>query len=168
MRKAVKGNEAYICINAKVFFGSNPDAQYVINPLSEYGKELTAYEVKSLLDGSLFNLNNEIKLEKDTRVLLSQPRDYPDKLIKALSTYFVQHGRVSNAYIAQIHNCEMDEEPRLLLALQSSVDLSDIFSEISVIIKEVVSPNRYVDMFQIGSDDGLDSYFRKIKPFYTT
>ncbi len=168
MRKAVKGNKPYICINAKVLFESNPDAQYVINPLSEYGKELTVYEVKSLLDGSLFNLNNEIKLEKNARVLLSQPRDYPHKLINALSTYFAQHESVANAYIAQIHSGEMDEEPHLLLALEGSVDLSGVFPEISLIIKEVISSNKYVDMFQLGGDDGLDGYFRKIKPFYAT
>jgi len=168
MRKAIKRNEAYFCINAKVLFSSNPGAQYVINPLSDYGKELTAYEIKSLLDNSLFNSNKRIKLEKNARVLLSQPSAYPHKLIKSLSTYFLQHREVSNAYVAQIHNCETGEEPRLLLALEGPVDLSNVFSEISVIIGGTIAPDSYVDMFQLEGDGGLDSYFRKIKPFYTS
>ena len=166
VRKAARNVGIYMRVNAKVLFNSNPEAHYVINPLSDYGKELTPYEVKSLLDGSLLNSKNEIKLEKGTKILLGQPKDYPHDLVKALFTYFEQNGEICNAYVAQMHSYEKNEEPHLLLALESSADLSGIFSEISIIIRDTLSSDRYVDMLQIGRGDEIDNYFREIKPFY--
>src|SRR3990167_6922088 len=79
MRKAIKKNETFIRIKAKVLFSSNFSAQYVLNPLSDYGKELTAQEVQFLLDGSLLHSSQKVKLENDTKILLSQPSEYPHK-----------------------------------------------------------------------------------------
>ncbi len=167
LHKAVKKYQKYVCMNAKVFFSTSKDSQYVINPLSQYSKELTDYEVRSLLDGSLFNRNDKITLKRDTKVLLSQPKDDPHQLIMALSSYFKQQKKVVKAYITQIQYPELDKETYFLLALESTINLKDFFSEISLIIQDTVPHNKHVDMCQVGCNKEFDSYFKKIKPFYT-
>lgn len=65
-------------------FGRYPDAPFLLNPGSDYGKEFTPSEVKRLLAGEFDDGPRTIVVEEATQVLLGHPKEIPAALIAAL------------------------------------------------------------------------------------
>jgi hypothetical protein len=66
-------------------FERYPDAPFLLNPGSDYGKEFTPAEVKRLLAGEFDDRPRTIVTEKSEQVLLGHPREIPVALIAALA-----------------------------------------------------------------------------------
>jgi hypothetical protein len=66
-------------------FGRYPDAPFLLNPGSDYGKEFTPSEVKRLLAGEFDDGPRTIVVEEATQVLLGHPKEIPAALIAALA-----------------------------------------------------------------------------------
>ncbi|MFT4118159.1 enhanced serine sensitivity protein SseB C-terminal domain-containing protein [Bradyrhizobium sp.] len=69
-------------------FGRYPEASFVLNPGSDYGKEFTPAEVKRLLAGHFEEGAETITIPAGEQLLLGHPSDVPEALISALSREF--------------------------------------------------------------------------------
>ena len=66
-------------------FERYPDAPFVLNPGSDYGKDFTSGEVKRLLAGQFGDGPQNIVTDAPRQVLLGHPKEIPTALIEALA-----------------------------------------------------------------------------------
>jgi hypothetical protein len=69
-------------------FERYPDAPFLLNPGSDYGKEFTPREVKRLLAGQFDDGPRTVVTETSQQVLLGHPTETPIDLIEALAREF--------------------------------------------------------------------------------
>jgi hypothetical protein len=65
-------------------FGRYPDAPFVLNPGSDYGKEFAPDEAQRMLGGQFDDGPQTVTAEAPEQVLLAHPSEIPDALIAAL------------------------------------------------------------------------------------
>ena len=80
-------------------FGRYPEASFVLNPGSDYGKEFTPAEVKRLLAGHFEEGAETITLPAGEQLLLGHPSDVPNELISALSREFSADKSIRGAWL---------------------------------------------------------------------
>ncbi|MGY8709823.1 enhanced serine sensitivity protein SseB C-terminal domain-containing protein [Bradyrhizobium sp. 18BD] len=80
-------------------FGRYPEASYVLNPGSDYGKEFTPAEVKRLLAGHFEEGAETITIPAGEQLLLGHPSDVPNELISALSREFSAEKSIRGAWL---------------------------------------------------------------------
>jgi hypothetical protein len=85
----IKEKVPFLAMKGADLFGLAKGAKYILNPYSDYGKELLAEEVANMLDGTVLNAKHkQITIERETQVLLGQPAIYPQKVVDSLRTLF--------------------------------------------------------------------------------
>lgn len=80
-------------------FGRYPEASFVLNPGSDYGKEFTPAEVKWLLAGHFEQGAETITIPAGEQVMLGHPSDVPNELIAALSREFAVEKSIRGAWL---------------------------------------------------------------------
>ena len=80
-------------------FGQYPEASFVLNPGSDYGKEFTPAEVKRLLAGHFEEGAETITIPAGEQVMLGHPSDVPNELIAALSREFSAEKSIRGAWL---------------------------------------------------------------------
>ena len=79
-----KGDHVVAPDRARDLFGRYPDAPFVLNPGSDYGKDFTPTEIKRLLAGVFDDGPQPITLRAGDKVLFGHPREVPEALIAVL------------------------------------------------------------------------------------
>lgn len=79
-----KGDHVVAPERTRDLFERSPNAHFILNPGSDYGKEFTPGEVKQLLAGHFDPGPRTITIEKPDQVLLAHPKETPVDLIEAL------------------------------------------------------------------------------------
>ncbi|MCE3233207.1 MAG: SseB protein [Rickettsiaceae bacterium] len=158
----------YVAINALEFLKITNGAAIFLNPNAAYGKEFTSNEVQSIVDGSIWQPRERYTIEKETKVLMGQPANYPYELVDALSRLYKHKKQVKKAYLVHFHNTGRDEQPHTLIALEVTGEWDKISAESGIVIEKVRIPNPPVDFLQVNFHDrsGVQEYCSKIKPFY--
>jgi len=156
----------YICIDAKTLFQSAEGQTFVLNPLSDYGKELLPSEIESLLDGSLFENFKPGKIEKGQKISIGQPEIYPRKLIEQLKLLFTESDGLQAAYLAEIWNEKEDAKPHLIIAIKGRGDFSKVISAAGYIVQSLYEEDDYVDFYVIDDSGEISMYFEDVEPFY--
>jgi hypothetical protein len=163
----IKHEANYIAMKTPDFLQMTKGTNLLLNPGSDYGKEFTAAEVASLLDGSLWRPTDSFVTEKKTKVLIGQPANYPTELVAALTRYFQQTPEVTRAYLAHFRNPDHDPRPHTLIAIDTTGDWNTIASGAGIIARDIKIPDPPIDFFQITPTPGLSDHFRhSVKPFY--
>lgn len=163
----LSGEAAYLGINALEFFRMTSGSGIMLNPGSDYGKEITPDEARSLVDGSIWKPNETYVQQKAAEILIGQPRNYPDELVQALSRFFKTRKQVKRAWVAHFFNPERDERPHTLIAVDVSDGFEEVISEAGIVAGNVKIPDPPVDFLPITGKGGLEDYFTKdSKPFY--
>lgn len=137
----------------------------VLNPVSRYGKEFTPEEVAALVDGSMFRQFDKTELPAQQKTLISEPKDYPDKLVAALKTLFERNSNIEKAYIAQISMPDTGEPPHLLIAIDAAGDFEAVASGCGIVIKDSLGQGQFADLMPLRGSS-LESYFNGSTPFY--
>ena len=88
LQQFISSESNYLQLKARDFFEITRGAHIVLNPSFDYGKEFIPQEITEMLDGSIFKPTQTYVAQKETKVLIGQPANYPHKLAKALSEYF--------------------------------------------------------------------------------
>ena len=138
---------------------------FILNPYSDYGKELHPKEIASLLDGTMFK-PKQIVFEKDTPVNIGQPAKYPAEVVKSLVRLFSAKPEVEAAYIAWIHDPASDDPPHYIFAIDAKTNYTNISNEAGFLTQEVLGVSEIVDFMQISNLGGINNYFLSITPFY--
>ena len=166
LRRALKSEAAYLSLNAREFLTLTKGADLLLNPMSELGKEFPKEEVAALLDGSMWQPESRIVVDKPQQVMIGQPKDYPTELVEALSRYFKKESRVKRAYVAHYFNPATGEPPHTLVGIEASGDWDSVIGGIGVVAKGVMVPNPPIDFMPLTGDEGVQGYLKKLKPFY--
>jgi hypothetical protein len=79
-----KGDHLVAPDRVRDLFGRYPDAPFVLNPGSDYGKDFTPAEIERLLAGVFDDGPRPVTVPAGEKVLFGHPREVPDALIAAL------------------------------------------------------------------------------------
>jgi hypothetical protein len=167
LQATITGEVAYLGINALEFLKMTMGSALMLNPGSDYGKEITPEEAASIVDGSLWRPNERYVAQKEACVMIGQPKNYPKELVEALTRFFKTKKQVKRAWIAHFFNPDRDEKPHTLIAVDASDAFEEITSEAGIIARNVKIPDPPVDFLPITGRGGIEDYFVKdTKPFY--
>jgi hypothetical protein len=167
LQAVVQQQVAYLGVNAVELMRLTSGSSLLLNPGSSYGKEITAAEAESIVDGSIWRPVERRVTTTATQVLLGQPANYPNELVEALKRLFAKDKRVKRAWLAHFHDPTRDEKPHTLIAIDAPGVYQEVAAEVGVVAANVVIPDPPVDVTPVGSGPGLDSYFlNQCKPFY--
>ena len=168
MQDSIDADESYLEIPARALFEMTLGEELVLNPDSEFGKELMPAEVESLLSGSVGQQALERVLEESTEIVIGQPEQYPGQLVDSLTTLFSKHVNVKAAYLGLIHDAKQDDQPNLIIGLQGEGDLQAVIQEAGAVTWDTTADEEVVDFIIIEQDDeGIAEYFlNESKPFY--
>lgn len=97
----IRQKEDFLSLNGRTLFAATPGASFVLNPGSDYGKELLPGEIARLLDPNTTK-PEQITIEKPTQIRIGQPSVYPHALVDALKEAFAKRDDVMAAYLIQI------------------------------------------------------------------
>jgi hypothetical protein len=156
----------YISMKGKDLLTTLKGATVLLNPYSDYGKELIPAEIERLLDGSIFNDVQRIQIDKPTNVLIGQPAKYPLDMVNSLKKLFEERRSVKTAYLGWIHDPKSDVPPHYIIGLEMDSDSKTTVDEAGFTAKQYLASNEFVDFIKVGDGMGLDSYFRSVKPFF--
>jgi hypothetical protein len=161
----IREEREYLKLGARPFFEMTRGATLVLNPGSDYGKELLPDEVSRLLDGTMFQPRERHVVERDTQILIGQPAKYPTKLVESLQRLYARLPNVRAAYLAQYFDPSRDKAPGLLIAVDASDDLESIISESGICAQGLTPDHDHLDFVQF-QQSGLRVHFSQTKPFY--
>ncbi|MHC4131147.1 MAG: enhanced serine sensitivity protein SseB C-terminal domain-containing protein [Planctomycetota bacterium] len=157
----------YISLNALEFLKITQGAEVLLNPGSDFGKELTKNEIQSIIDGSIWEPTESYRVEKETEVLIGEPANYPHKLTKALSRLFRNIQEVKRAYLAHFFNPEKDEKAHTLIGIEVSGNWEQVSAQAGLVARDINVPDPPIDFIQITGQGEVDEYFLdECKPFY--
>jgi hypothetical protein len=157
----------WLALNALEVLRITKGAVVILNPGADYGKEFTAAEIASILDGSLWKPTNSYVAQKETKVLIGQPANYPHALVAVLSRYFSTAPEVERAYLAQYLNPECDQKSHSLVAAEVTQDWDRVMAGAGLALSGTVIPDPPVDFLQLTGKGGIEDHFRSgVKPFY--
>ena len=153
----------WLSFDGRALFEMTKGATFVLNPGSDYGKELLAEEIAWMLSPTNAR---QIQIDKPTQVLIGQPAVYPQALVDALRAHFATRPEVSAAYLVQIGYA--DQEPHPLIGVETTGDWKTLSDNIGRIVA-AAAPGQIVDATPIdrAEKDGLSPTLTRTQPFYT-
>ena len=124
-----------------------------LNPKSDYGKEFIPQEIEQLLNNGISQVPSQRVVEKETKVLLGQPSNYPTKMVDSLTQLLVKHKEVKKAYVALMHDRSIDEKPHLLVGIEGDGDLELAMREVGHVAGDTAPAGEAVDLFIVRPDE---------------
>ena len=158
----------FVAMKGEAVFAMLSGKDLVMNPGAEYGKIFTAYEVESIVNGSVFNPQETLDVG-GKQILLGQPKDYPRHITDALSRFFARSRDVKAAYVAHAFMADIDQAPHTLIGVEVVGDWRKVVEEAGVVVREVAKAGEIVDFVQLRpqATDTIGDYMqRQTKPFY--
>lgn len=168
LKKSIELDQTYFALPAKSLFEMTLGATLFLNPRSDYGKEFIPDEVEQLLSIGLSQQPSQRIVEKQTKVLLGQPSNYPAKMVDSLIQLLSKHKNVNKGYLALMHDTSVDEKPHLIIGIEADGDPELVIREAGNVAGESTPDGEPVDLFRVSrSDEGISQYFiNDTKPFY--
>lgn len=164
----VKEQINFLACKGEDLFNLVKGAKVALNPYSDFGKNFTAEEIQSLLNGTYLNDNvKKIVVKKSIKVRIGQPAKYPTEIEKSLVKLFSGKPDVVAAYLAWIHDPSSDDPPHYIFAIETNGNWQSINEEAGFTAQQFLGPNEIIDIVQITGKGGFEDYFiNSTKPFY--
>jgi SseB protein C-terminal domain/SseB protein N-terminal domain len=164
----VKEEVQFMQMKGENLFGLAKGAAFVLNPYSDFGKELLTEEVERMLNGEIFmGSAKTLTIDKNTKVLISQPAKYPTEIINTFKVLFASKPFIKAAYLGWIHNPETGQPPHYIFGLETDGNVENITQEAGDAIQQFLAPSEIIDFISVNKKGGLSDYFRKsTEPFY--
>jgi SseB protein C-terminal domain/SseB protein N-terminal domain len=164
----IKEEVEYLRMKGENLFGLTKGATFLLNPYSDYGKELLPEEVEKMLSGNIFTDNTKtLTIEKVTEVQIGQPAKYPTDIVNSLKILFANKPTVKAAYLGWIYDPASGEPPHYIFGLDANGDLKSLIQEAGFTAKQFLSSNEFVDFINVDDKGGISEYFLKsVAPFY--
>ncbi|NIK91770.1 hypothetical protein GZ212_06375 [Mangrovimonas sp. CR14] len=162
----IKEEVPYLAIRGQDLFGMTKGATLILNPYSDYGKELIPQEIEKLMDGSIFEESNDKVIEEDTQIQIGQPAAYPTELVNAMSDLFRRQGLVKAAFLAAIRMGQSETRPHLMIALDMEGTMKAVTNEAGPLAERIFKEG-IIDFIQLDTNNDLSQYFlTETQPFY--
>ena len=168
LQRALKEEARFIAMPAKSFFEITLGSFLVLNPSSPYGKEFFPEEIKALLETGMNHAPKTRVVQKETKVLLGQPANYPSGMVSALSALLSKHPVVKAAYLCLMHDAASSEKPTLVVGFDGDGDLAEAMREAGSVAVDTAPKGELVDFVVLKKHErGISDYmFKSVKPFY--
>lgn len=168
LQKSINSEESYLALPVRALFEMTQGATLILNPKSDYGKEFVPAEVAHLLSIGISQAPSKRVVEKETKVLLGQPSNYPSKMIDSLTQLLAKHGNVKKAYLALMYDASVDEKPHLIIGIEGDGDIEKVMREAGNVAADTAPKGEPVDLYRVkGNESGVSEYFiNQTKPFY--
>lgn len=155
-------------IKGSDLFAAVKGAKLVLNPFSEFGKELLPDEIERLLNGTdPVDVLQEITVEKPTLAKMYQPSVYPTEIVNALCALLARYPNVKAGYLGLIYIPNEGEQAHYMIGLDADGDVESVLREAGPTIKQFLEKHDVVDFIQVKDDSGIGSYFlESVDPFY--
>jgi hypothetical protein len=156
MQEYVKQESKYLSLNGRDLLDFTRGAPVILNPASEYGKELTADQVRQLLDG----------VGSKPRTIIGQAV-YPEGLIEMLTALFATRPDIETAWMIQVTFPDRGGEPHPLLGIETKSDWPSLMQAIQAAAEKSV-PGLAFDVQRVDrySPAGLTGALLQVEPFY--
>lgn len=168
LKRTLKEESKYVALPAKSFFEITLGSFLVLNPASPYGKEFFPNEIKALLETGVNQAPQTRVVQKETKVLLGQPANYPSEMVSALTALLAKHAVVKAAYLCLMHDPSSAEKPSLVVEFEGEADLGEAMKEAGSVAADTVPKGELVDFVVLKKgESGISDYmFKSVKPFY--
>jgi len=153
---------AYLAMNGKDFFNTCKGAKFVLNPWSDVAKELLPAEIDSILTGKKQQDPVEIKLTKETKVLVGEPANIPSGFIESLRSYCKTNRDIKMVYVLFVVMPERREQA-ITIFVKAEGDMRKVFNEIKNSVSQYIKELGYIDMMPC---EGHYNMLAKYKPVY--
>jgi SseB protein C-terminal domain/SseB protein N-terminal domain len=166
-KQVIKEEVQFVSMNAKDLFRTLQGATLVLNPYSDYGKELIPSEIKKVLDGTILSESGRaITIQESTEVILGQPAKVPQPMLDALKTVFRRYPNVSKAYLGWIATQDTNDPPHYVIGIETGGSDTQLVNDAGFTAQQFLGPGELVDFIEIKEFDGVSGYLRSTKPFY--
>lgn len=164
----IKERVNFLAMKGADLFEMTKGATLILNPNSDYGKELLPNEIESLLEGTILTDSAKtLTIKKETPIQIGQPAVYPSEIINSLIKLFSERQNIKAAYLGWIYNPESGEQPHYIFALDAEGDIQSLIEESGYTAKQFLKPDEFVDFIRIDKKGGISDYFVKsTTPFY--
>jgi len=167
LSKALDSEQSYLELPVRSLFEMTMGSVLFLNPKSDYGKEFIPQEVEQLLNSGISQVSSQRVVEKETKVLLGQPANYPTKMVDSLAQLLIKHKEVKKAYVALMHDGSIDEKPHLLVGIEGDGDLELAMREAGNVAGDTSPAGEAVDLFIVRpNESGVSQYLINSTPFY--
>ena len=162
----VKDEVPYFTFKGKDLFSFTKGANFILNPFSDFGKDINSKEIENLMNGSIFDESRIKEIKKDINISIGPPKIYPTKLVNALNEYFEKNKKINVAYLASVIYSK-DDKPHLLVGIDGEGDLQSLTNQAVPISEKFKDSSEIVDFVKIEQNDGISDYLiNETKPFY--
>lgn len=165
-KKVIHTEVSFVGMNGRSLLEATKGATLLLNPFSDFGKELTPSEIASLLDDTIFQPKHVEVIKKNTQIRIGQPAQLPEGLEKSLSIYSKTREEIEAVYIAMVERVDSGEPPGLMIGLRMSQNEQEIIGEIGEAVQPHIPKGKHIDFMKISGTDGLSEYFDKVEPIY--
>jgi hypothetical protein len=147
------------------------DANFVLNPGSDYGHEFMAEDVAAMLAGDFERANEgfddeEGGPEDDLPTLVGKPTPAATHLTTPLAALFATMPEIRSAHIAQALFADAEGTKRLVIGIATDADLDDVLDRVETVLAESARPDDVIDFVPVPGSP-LDEFFaRDVQPFY--
>jgi hypothetical protein len=156
MQEYVKQECRYLSIKGRALLDLTRGAPVILNPASEYGKELSPQEVAQLLDPPASRTQRTITGEAD----------YPEQLVDTLVGVFAGRPDVEAAWMIQVSFVGQDT-PQPVVGIETFGDWPSLAQAIAEAAQRFL-PDMTFDLQRIDRDrpQGLTDALLQVPPFY--
>lgn len=160
---------AYIKVKGRNFLEMVVGESVIVNPFSKVYKELIPMEITEMLNGSIFNISQNNKIQTQMEVLIGHPKVYPDNLVEELKELYGQDPDVDAAYVGWTFNKAIDVQPHYIIALESRAkNFESTAKRTAEIARKHLKEKELIDIIQLEEKGNFSEFFYKEStPFYT-
>jgi hypothetical protein len=164
----IKEQVPFLEMKSTDLFNLAVGATFLLNPYSDYAKELLPHEVESILNGTILSESHrKIVVEEETPIQIGQPAVYPTETVNSLKIVFANRPEVNKAYLGWIYNPTSSDVPHLIFAIDAEGgDFQSIVNEAGFTAKECLAQGEIVDFMRIDNSDLSDYFTTQTEPFY--
>lgn len=130
---------------------------FAINPMSE-----NIVITKELIEQYNNPTVQPYTVEKDTKVSIGVPANYPEEMVGAVSAYMKKQKHIKSAYLVLMMK---DNEQSFLMIVDFQGDRQTTFGEIASVAVPLLRQGELLDMVPLESEIGAD-VANEYKPFY--
>ncbi|HWX89817.1 MAG TPA: enhanced serine sensitivity protein SseB C-terminal domain-containing protein [Rhizomicrobium sp.] len=162
MQEYLKQESKYLSVNGRALLDMTRGGPVILNPASEYGKELSVAEVAQLLDGP--------KPDGEPRTIIGEA-DYPVALVEALRSLFGSRTGIAAAWMIQVTFADRAKLPHPLVGIELDSKTGDDWPSLMQAIEaaaDVAVPGMVFDIQRVDrrSPAGMTGALLQVPPFY--
>ena len=158
MQEFVQQETKYLSINGRALLELTRGGPIILNPASQYGKELSPLEVHQLLGGPTAPSEKHI---------ITGEAPYPMPLVQALTSVFAARPDIETAWMIQVTFADRANQPHPLVGIETAGDWPSLVQAIQAAAEAHV-PDTLFDIQRVDRRNpaGMTSALIQAAPFY--